>query len=101
MFVFFSIQLPVLNREVCENSHIAELVLVGLQESITANSIYHAPAFKYDFGQQRVVMYLHKLINWSLPGFNREAGILQKLPAGTTFPLLTIPAYIFDRVLRI
>jgi hypothetical protein len=101
VFMSFSIQLPLLNKEVHENDHITEQILIGLQESITANSIYQAPTFKYDFGQYRVVLYFHKLINWSLFCFSNESGTLQKPTTGGTFPLSTIPTYILDRVLRI
>ncbi|MDR1154467.1 MAG: hypothetical protein LBL04_07130 [Bacteroidales bacterium] len=101
IFMSFSIQLPLLNKEVHENDHITEQILIGLQESITANSIYQAPTFKYDFGQHRVALYFHKLLKWSLFCFNSESGTIQKPTARDTFPLSTIPAYILDRVLRI
>ena len=101
IFVCVSIQLPLLNQEVYKNDHITGYVLVGLQESINANSIYKAPTLKFGFGQYKVVSYFHRLLNVSLFCFNRNPEILQKLLAGSNFPRSSIPSYIFDRVLRI
>jgi hypothetical protein len=101
LFVFFSIQFPLVNIEKVERYFNEEQILVDLRENMFANSFYFAATFKCDFGKYPSFHYFHKFVNRSLLVFNRTSLTLQKISAETLFSQSKIPVYIFVRILRI
>ena len=98
LFVAFSIHTSLFQKEVYENMHAAEHVLIA--ECIEANSIYQHPVVKYDTGQHRFVVLFLKFAYYASTILNNEPEIKRKQSAGF-FPLPIIPTYLFDCVLRI
>ncbi len=102
LFIAFSIQLPLVDREVYKNDQTAGAVLIDMQDCLAANSVYQAPMAKSDIGQHRTIVTLFFKTGYSLvPGLGCESEIMQKQPVEKIFPLSTIPVYLFDRILRI
>ncbi len=102
LFVCFSIQIPILSTEVRETGQMTELAWANLEDCIAGNSIYQAPVVKHDIGQHRVIMiYCIKSGGLLIPGLNQESETILKQPTETFFPTAVIPAYLFERVLRI
>ncbi len=102
LFLSFSLSAPLFHDEAANKSSVATATTIDLLGSVTINNFYNALNTKPELGKYRFAS-----ISWftfgdiSIHHFRSKFFTLIKQPVGQCFPLSTVPAYLFDRVLRI